>query len=446
VKTIPQADELPGLDALLDGDVVRLLLEAKFDGSNVRFLDCRPDHVRYRRRKSYIASYIVRAQDPASDAPHELVWYIRCMTADSFARIRRRAAARTWTKPRIGPPVTELPQYHAILFAYPNDYHLEGLRIAEDHDALRQALSEHTDTVGSMLLRGKLQTTLVRYRPEDRAVLAGSFRDTTSSSDPCETRVYFKMRSDNDATRSHGTTERLLRFLGAGSKLEIPPVVGYLAPYRMSILGEVSGVPISSLAGTSQEREAFARVGESLARLHAYRDDELPRLTLAEYLVQTERTLNRLRRLAPSLRDQAQEIKHKLAAGAPRDEERMLGFVHGDLLPGNILVAPTTIGLLDLDLAYTGCVAADIGKFFAHLSDDRLREGGHANNGLLQDAFMDAYSKCSGQSFDPRVLRWWIATAVIRRVGRSFRQLKPDKQEAAEQRLRAARELLDETV
>jgi tRNA A-37 threonylcarbamoyl transferase component Bud32 len=316
-----------------------------------------------------------------------------------------------------------------MLFAYPNDYRLEGLRIAADHGLLSQALSELS---GEKVLGNGLQTTLVRYRPEDRAVLLGSIGDGTYAGvEPIETQVYFKIYSNDEGKRAHRTMRRVMQFLGPRSHLVIPRVLGYLSQHRLLILGAVPGTPLSSLVGTSKERESFARVGESLATLHAHRDAELPRLTLDEYRFQTERTLNRLRRTSPPLRDQVQEIKRKLAAWAPKESDKMLGFVHADLLPGNILVDATTIGLLDL------------GKFFAHLSDERWRGGERADDGSLREAFLESYARASGRSFAPRVLRWWTATAVIRRVGRSFRQLKPDKLEAAEERLRAVAELLD---
>ena len=139
----PQDDRLPGLTTLLYTDMVERCLEPQIRQAGNEILDCRVAYVRYRPSGNCVARYVITHRKRLSGATQELFWYGVCLTPQTYANAHKKVVAKPWAKPTFGPSFIALTDYKTLLFAYPNDRRLDGLRILDCEDTLREFLCNH---------------------------------------------------------------------------------------------------------------------------------------------------------------------------------------------------------------------------------------------------------------------------------------------------------------
>jgi hypothetical protein len=216
----PQGDRLPGLTTLLHTDTVERHLEPQIRQASNEILDRRVAYVRYRPSGNCVARYVITHRKRLSGATQELFWYGVCCTPETFANAHRKVVAKPWVKPTFGPPFIALTDYKTLLFAYPNDRRLDGLRILDCEDTLREFLCNHLPEERWPSADEKLSTTVVRYKPENRAVLRCEAESQPQSSD---TTIYLRIfPSKRSATAMHSIMSDLFGWLGPQAKLCIP--------------------------------------------------------------------------------------------------------------------------------------------------------------------------------------------------------------------------------
>jgi aminoglycoside phosphotransferase (APT) family kinase protein len=418
----PKDDRLPGLTALLYTDMVERHLEPHIRQASNGILECRIAYVRYRPRGECVAGYVLTHQKHPSGTLQELLWYGVCFTPETFANAYRRVVAKPWVKPTFGPPFIALTDYKILLFAYPNDRRLDGLRILKRKDTLREFLCNRLPRERWPSADEKLATSVVRYIPEHRAVLRCEAESQPRSSDAAiYLRVYPSQRS---ATAMHSVMSDLFGWLGSHADLGIPKPLASDRDQNILVLDTLPGVGLKSVLGTTHAREALERTAEALAVLHGYRDSKLPRWTVADHLAKARRAIHLLAKFSPELRKQIEEIGHALHTQAPRDQDCASGFVHGDFHYGQVLIHPTKVGILDFDQAYTGPVVADLGNLLAHLRYQHIK-GRQPEDTSLTEAFLEAYARRSTQKpLAPEVISWWTALALLRKSVKPIR--RPD--------------------
>jgi aminoglycoside/choline kinase family phosphotransferase len=417
----PQDDRLPGLTALLYTDMVERRLEPHIRQAGDGILECRVAYIRYRPRGECIAGYVITHQKRPSGTLQEHFWYGVCFTPETFANAHRKVVAKPWVKPTFGPPFIALTDYKTLLFAYPNDRRLDGLRILERKDTLREFLCNHLPRERWPSADEKLATSVVRYIPEHRAVLRCEAESQPQSSDAAiYLRVYPSQRS---ATAMHSIMCDLLGWLGSQANLGIPKPLASDPDQNILLLESLPGVGLKSVLGTAHACEALERTAEALAVLHGYKDSKLPRWTVADHLAKARRAIHLLAKFSPELRKQIEEIGHALHAQAPRDQDCAAGFVHGDFHYGQVLIDPTKVGILDFDQAHTGPVVADLGNLLAHLRFQHIK-GRQPEDASLTEAFLEAYARATQKPLAPEVVSWWTALALLRKSVKPIR--RPD--------------------
>src|SRR3712207_2876006 len=419
----PQDDRLPGLPALLYTDMVRRHLEPYIRQAGNGILDCRVAYVRYRPSGECVAGYVVTHQKRPSGTPQECFWYGVCFTPETFTNVHREVVAKPWVKPTFGPPFITLTDYKTLLFAYPNDRRLDGLRILEREGTLREFLCNHLPRERWPSADEKLATSVVRYIPERRAVLSCEAESQQQSSDAA---IYLRAyRNQRSATPMLGFMCDLLGWLGIQADLGVPKPPASDRAQNSLLLGSLPGVNLKSVLGTAHACEALERTAEAVAVLHGYKDSKLPRWTVADHLAKARHTIRVLAKFSPELRKQIEGIGRALHARAPRDQDCASGFVHGDFNYGQVLIHPTKVGILDFDRAYAGPVVADLGNLLAHLRYQHI-EGRPPEDASVTEAFLEAYARATQKPLAPEIISWWTALALLRRSDKPIRRLDAD--------------------
>jgi aminoglycoside/choline kinase family phosphotransferase len=420
---IPQDDRLPGLTALLYTDLVERHLEPHIRQAGNGILDRRVAYIRYRPNDYCVVRYVITHQKRLTDTPQEHFWYGVCFTPETFSNAHRMVLAKPWVKPTFGPPFIALTDYKTLLFAYPNDRKLDGLRILDCEDTLREFLCNQLPEERWLSADEKLATTVVRYKPENRAVLRCEAESQPQSTDAA---VYLRVYpTEISATAMHSIMSDLLGWLGPQANLCIPKPLASDRDQNILLLDSLPGRKLESLVRTARAREALERTAEALAVLHGYRDPKVPRWTVTDHLAKARQVIHLLAQFFPGLRKQIEEIGHALRAQAPRDEDCASGFVHGDFHYGQVLIHPTKVGILDFDQAHTGPVGADLGRLLAHLRYQHIK-GRPAKDGSVADAFLEAYARATQKPLVPQVISWWTALALLRMSVKPIRRLDAD--------------------
>jgi thiamine kinase-like enzyme len=419
----PQDDQLPGLTTLLYTDIVERCLEPHIRQAGNEILDRRVAYVRYRPSGNGVVRYVITHRKRLSGTPQELFCYGVCFTPQTFTNAYQKVAAKPWVKPTFGPPFIALTDYKTLLFAYPNDRRLDGLKILECEETLREFLCSHMPRDRWPLADEKWATTVVRYKPENRAVLRCEAETQPQSSDAAVyLRVYPGKRS---ATAMHSIMSDLLGWIGPQTKLCIPKPLASVRDQNILLLDSLPGRKLKSLVRTSRAREALERTAQALAVLHGYKDPKVPRWTVADHLAKARQVIHLLAQFLPELREQIEEIGHVLGAQAPRDQDCASGFVHGDFHYGQVLIHPTKVGFLDFDQAHTGPVAADLGRLLAHLRYQRIK-GRQAEDGSVAASFLEAYARATQKPLIPQVISWWTALELLQMSVKPIRRLDAD--------------------
>jgi aminoglycoside phosphotransferase (APT) family kinase protein len=425
--TLPPDDRLPGLEALLDTELVAGLLRA---GARLDLgvLECRVTSMRYRPGGSCIACYDVTREDRATGARQALAWYGKCFTPEDFPEAYQRARSRTWSDAALGQPVAALAGRHILLFAYPNDGKLDALRILQQAHLLPKYLHGRLQE-GDPCTDARWVATVVRYKPEKRAVLRCQLGSGTRTQDGLAPAVFLRVYPDSRGLTEFRTMCCLRRWLGQRADLAIPEPVAFDVDHHVLILRGLAGDTLDSLTGSGRRREAFARTAQALAALHGCNKADVPGRTVADHLAKARRVAAALVKFLPALQEQVVAMERALLARAPAEQDGACGFVHGDFHCGQVLVDGGRIGLVDFERAHTGAVAFDLGNWLASCRYEQLEGHGSADFDLA-DEFLEAYARSATWAPPPGAVAWWAALALFHMAIKPVRSVDanaPDK-------------------
>ena len=117
--------------------------------------------------------------------------------------------------------------------------------------------------------------------------------------------------------------------------------------------------------------------------------------------------------------------------------------LHGDVHPGNAILANGHVALIDLDQSAAGPAAADLGSFLAHLTSERtLGTLSPMDEACLSRAFLRGYATRRDLPHADS-LRWHTAAALLaERALRAVNRFRPDALARLRPLLSAATNLL----
>ncbi|MFQ5600770.1 MAG: phosphotransferase family protein, partial [Candidatus Krumholzibacteriia bacterium] len=424
---VPRDDLLPGLGTLLDAQQVARILEQHANGSFGQIESCRVFYVRYKPGTNCLIAISVRRVEESAGSASEVLLCAKCYTESDYVNAARKLDVHRWVERAGIRPVIPLPELRSILYVFPNDSELAGLRLVAHPKRIQRILYESVPSYPQHVWRisdRRLRATTVRYKPEKRAVLRIDTRATHRSSGQHERLcVYMRTYSDDRGRAIHALMHELHAQFQQRPGPVLPRPFVYLADQRCLFMEGLEGDPMLELLDGSIGEDCVTRVATDLVALHRCGAASVPGRSAADLLQDARATESTLVQVAPELRDDVQEILRILDTRRPDSRRAAEGFVHGDFHHGQVLVQSDRVAILDFDRSYVGDPLADVGNFCAHLRVLQAQKR-IADAGGLSEAFVGAYAAATGRRPDPAQLGFWTVLGLFQLSVRPFRTLE----------------------
>jgi len=407
------------LEVLTRSDALRSDVRRALEAHGSAFRDVAIDYVRFKPGTSCVLGF----RD--ADAPVPL-GYVKVFLADDpgvcLRKYQARAAADGW--------VEALPDFRAVLFRFPLDRAVDGLRSVADIAELKHVVH---DTVSGLspdeerVRARRSRTTVLRYKPERRCVVRADLVTKTRDGRPGSRRLVAQAYGDDSGERVHAVMSLLWSRAGRGADaLRTARPLGYHGGRRVLLQAWVEGEPWGDGLNAPDAVAACRDSAVALRALHAVDPGSLPSLaSFPRMLAETRRVLLDLARVsAAALAETALGLGAELdrsGRGVSPGDRRV---VHGDFHPHQLLVGRDGPTLVDWDEAGAGDPRVDVGNLLAHLHLAELEGRVPAERAAhLRNAFCRAY--CAGGKIDAG-LGFFVALHLAKLAMAPFRALAGD--------------------
>lgn len=431
---------LPALAALLDGD----LWSRWADAGRVFPVDDLRAAVRYIRLKPDDSCRITvfEAGDGVGDAPPR--GFLLHLFSDA-ARARQhfeKEMTRRTLPDRDGRTLFLEEDPPAVGLPFPNDPALPALRHIFEPDRFRRTLDELLTEYPReewRIQRQLIRTRLLAYKPGRRAVFRAKVKLRHLEEDrKVRVRLHLKLATHEFIDRAHANLVAIARAAAEDGGWETARICPRPTEQPLLATHWVAGENLGArVAAGNAAPDDFRATGAALARLHA---QDLP----LDHLSSPPEEADRLRALGedlsgllPDARAEIADLTEQLACRWCDLSLSPSAIVHGDLHPGQVIVADGPPLFVDLDEAGRGYAAADLGSFLAQLEED----GPHPDLGA---SFIEGYIDTAATPPDAGLRAVATAAAVFRRAGFPFRELRPDWPAEVRARLERCATLLGE--
>jgi aminoglycoside phosphotransferase (APT) family kinase protein len=260
---------------------------------------------------------------------------------------------------------------------------------------------------------GTVGLDTLRYNPERRFV--GSLH--ANGATVATVRCY----GPADFERAAGKTGSLL----SRGSLRLARTVMRVARLRLLAMEWLEGELLNdALLEGGTAHESMQRVGVALAELHAQEAAGLPMQTARSDISALHAVASDLGKLCPDVAQRARALVDRLAKRLA-SARNVLRPVHGDFHTRQVLLQRGTVAMLDLDEAYRGDPACDVGRLGADLEHATLTgdiTAQHAGSSL--DALVEGYARIAGRV--PRHVNLHVAAELLRLAPHPFRRREPD--------------------
>lgn len=348
--------------------------------------------------------------------------YVLVLPAARAAEVASKMSSIAAPSPTLGPGSRLLASGDAVLFLFPNDRQLRGLRFVAEPDKLKRLLGTLPAFTGLRVRASHSTFTPVRWKPERRFLLRAALAlkdDATGAKSAAD--VFVRFFADERGARIERTATSLR---AAGLDDLVPEPLGVLDDGRLFVERTVPGErALDAVLAGRGDTDALAA---ALVRLHATTVDlpnapaVITRLaTLAEEWEPALRIDADLRALVGPLLD-------RLRAEAPRGG--LQATVHGDLHLQQVLERAGRVGLVDWECAARGDPLFDLGWFAAQRDAVPLRDPAALDRvHRYFDAVLAGYEARAAWFDAPRLAFWTklcgasLALLPFRRLERDWR-------------------------
>ncbi|HSH00282.1 MAG TPA: aminoglycoside phosphotransferase family protein, partial [candidate division Zixibacteria bacterium] len=426
---IPADPALPGLTAVLNSEEIASALGKQTISAGWDDTSCERFYIRYKPGMNCIAAYRAKA---GNQGESDLAIYAKAYTIADFALARQKAQEHRWVGGD-APPVIELPQECALLFVFPNDFALEGLRILTDPKKIQRLLYQWCDWIDETHWRisdRRLTVTPVRYKPERRAVFKCSTRAThRGAGERQAVNVYARVYADDRGASVFDFMNEMTQRLKYNATLATPRALGYLPDRRLLMITELPGAALNDRFSPQSAAERGAQAAEALAVLHTLPPTSAPERSTADLLKELRDCGAELCERRPALASDVRVTIEEIAQRIDGTPDRFHGLVHGDFHLGQLIADSERIGVIDFDRSYTGDQYADLGELLAHEIADPAPA-------------LEAYEKHSGRRVQPARLNAWRAFRTLLIAAGAHRRLEPNWREQESAALNECQTLL----
>jgi Ser/Thr protein kinase RdoA (MazF antagonist) len=421
LHTPPMDDRLPGLPAALDVEFIQGRIVRSHSNDPAAGRELQIDSVRYRPGASCLVGYTLSERDSDNEGPcGGIRWYGRCFSVEEFDAALAKLTGRSWLGDE---PVIPLPEHRIVLFAHPNDRRLHGLELLHQEKALKAFLHSHLK--GKSLATGEVVWTVVRYKPEQRAVVRCHIKSSGAHDIVAPKTYYLRIFPDDRGLREYQAMRALARSLQVASELAIPKPRAFDSRWHALLLDALPGSKLKATVAAGCAQDAFRRAGRALAALHAHCNPSATPRCLPDHMARARHATRLLSRVMPDREPQLDDVARRLDALAPHAEADRIGFVHGDFHSGQMLVTGDRIGLVDFERAHNGPVLFDLGNWLA-VSVCRRLEGKWTGDGPLWQCLLDGYRKVAREEVPRKAIAWWTAIALLPMITKPLRRLDKD--------------------
>ncbi len=309
------------------------------------------------------------------------------------------------------------------MYAFPTDRELPGLARAVHLRRTARRLNEIEPWPGEAVRARRSTATLVRYKPEHRAVLRLDLTTTRGDDSSAHHRIAARVLAPDAGDQ---VSRARAEYAASTDAPLAPRLIG--VEERTGILFEewIEGESCSSVDFGASEA-----AGALLAALHRARP---PRTRVAPSPSSPRAELG-------ALFSVDSELERRFAALALEHRPPPTAWVHGDFHPDQLL--RTTDGrtvLLDWDALRPGHPLEDLATWIA----DEIALDPRRASTITGRALLAAYARAGGEIPAERELRAQIGSELVRRAAAGIRRLESGGIERARSLLAAASRLLDD--
>lgn len=427
LRDVPTDVRLQGLSTLFDVEQVRQILNSHVNDVPAEIESCRVTYIRYKPATNCIIAYSARYQ--RNDNPAELLFYGKCYTKEDYLQAVQKADELVPNQSEYENTVISVPEFYSIFYLFPNDTVLDGLETVFDSRKLVRLLYDYYSEFEKSSWRitdKKLRTTVVRYKPEKRAVIRINTRAKNRiDSQKRKICLYARSYSDESGDAIFKRMKYLAEVFQGNPKIEVPMPLGYILEKRLLLVKSVTGIPLSEQLDSTDRIKVVKKAAVALAELHKVEEHFLPKHSASNIFFDGLATKEALCSISTGFLNHAEQIMFGLEDLKHDRTNCNKGFVHGDFHCGQVLIQAEGTVLLDFDRSYFGETMADVGNFCAHLKylEVTNRMGSIKE---LAETFVDEYFSVSGEEFDSERLKLWTALGLLQFSVLPFRCFEND--------------------
>jgi len=440
---IPADNGLPGLAPSLDAGAMGSILSDHFKKTGRELSDCRISYIRYKPRTNCIVVYQLKFEHEFPFGGKELPVHVKLYTADEYKTAAEKAGLHRWANFHEMGEYRLLPDLQAIIYFFPNDTLIDGLRIIENNKKIQRILYQYYTKYSPDNWRisdRKLKFEIMRYKPERRAVIRFDTRAVRHSDGLREKlSVFARIYSDESGRRVYDLQKKLYQLSLEDRRFEIAEPITYLPDRRIFMMEKMRGKALIDCMRDG-DADALEKTAAALGALHDIKLENLPTLSNADLARKSAASFDMIAEIIPEASQKAEEIHEDILRNADNLPEVECGFIHGDFYHGQVIIDDNIAGIIDFDRSGMGDPASDTGNFIAHLK--LLRFKGMIIGEETEDYFMQCYEQARGLKLDAHRIRFWTAFSLYQLAVNPFRGLEPEWRATTELILKECQSLL----
>ena len=427
-------------------DFITSTVQKNLTDQKLNVASIKPLYIKYKPKTSCVIAYKAEISDDDSSNNTELLLYAKVFSKHEFQNGIDKASPHRWIKLEMTPSYVIIPDANIILYFFPNDCVIDGLRILSDKKKIQRDLYEYYQRYNPGEWRisdKKLNITVVRYKPERRVVIqcnSKAVNKKTNIKEPLE--IYFRIYSDNLGEYVFSVQSDVYKQLQENKILSTPMPIGYNRERKIMYLEKVPGDVLSSLLLSEVSHEAvIKKAAHALSELHKLETSTLNNLNPENLFSEIDAMASYLSNILPESANLIHSILSKLKDHNEFSNYEELCFLHGDCHPGQFIIDENIVSLIDFDRAIAGNRLIDISNFIATQKYSQLI-GEIENSENYENYFKESYIDYSEVKINDNELNHWISYNLFKLAVKPFREFRDNWQEISTRIMKECLKLL----